>query len=135
MLVVLKPRLGSAQLSAADRTFATLTAQSNTYDVPGRRGSPPPWRSTRPSSIQTMIDDHTNLASQLRVTRKHDPQFTPQAGVGNNIAVPTLNCSGPPGQSSSSTYKAQMISSHTELQALFQQYVDSDKPNPVLSRR
>ena len=133
MLVALAAAPGTAQLSVADKTFATLTAQANTYEVRAARlAATMAVDPTVRAYAQTMIDDHTNLASQLRATlHQADPQFTPPPGVGNNSEtnLELLRTAGP---KIDSMYKAQMISSHTELQALFQQYVDSDKPNPGL---
>ena len=133
MLVAVAAAPGSAQLSPADRTFATLTAQASTYEVRAARlAATIAIDPTVKAYAQTMIDDHTNFAGQLKATlHQADPQFTPAAGVGNNSEanLELLRTAGP---KFDSTYKAQMVSSHTELQALFQQYVDSDKPNAGL---
>jgi putative membrane protein len=133
VLLALAAAPATAQLSAADRTFATLTAQANTYEVRAARlATTMAIDPTVKAYAQTMIGDHTNLAGQLNATlHQADPQFTPAAGVGNNSEadLELLRTAGP---KFDSTYKAQMISSHTELQALFQQYVDSDKPNAGL---
>jgi putative membrane protein len=120
----------AAQLSPADRTFVTLAVQGNTYEIRAARlAATMAIDPTVKAYAQMMIDDHTNLATQLKATVSNaDPNFPFPTGVGNNseAQLELLRNAGP---KFDSTYKTQMISSHTEVRALFQQYLDSDKPN------
>jgi putative membrane protein len=124
---------GAAQLSTADKTFATLAAQANTYEIRAARlAASMAVDPTVKAYAQLMINDHTDLAARLGATlRQADPQFSLPGGVGGNSEA-QLELLRNAGLKLDSTYKAQMISSHTEVQALFQQYIDSDKPNAGL---
>lgn len=78
---------------------------------------------------QMMLNDHSNLATQVRVAAaRADSQYVLPKGVGadGQLRLDALRSSG---HKFDSLYKAQMITGHSAAQSLFQNYVGSGTPN------
>jgi putative membrane protein len=128
--VAVAPAQTMGHLSAADKDFVMKTAMANNYEIAAAQAAQSMATAAADKTFaQTMIDDHTALATKLKdAVAAADPSLVLPTGMSAADAthLQTLKTSG---THFDATYRSQMITGHTAVLASFKAYAARSSAN------